>query len=119
MLDPARAAYGMSKALGEAFVAALAESLRDTGVTANVLMPGGATATRMADPVGTGKRLLPPALMAAPIVWLASESSDKVTGRRFIAARWNPALTGEQAAQAAGAPAAWGGHRDTSIRPSV
>lgn len=40
-----------------------------------------------------------------------------VTGRRFIAARWNPALTDAQAAQAAGAPAAWGGHRDSSIRP--
>jgi len=72
----------------------------------------------MADPVGVGKGLLPPDIMAAPIVWLASESSNKVTGRRFIAARWNPALTSEQAAQAAGAPAAWGGHRDASIRPS-
>jgi len=43
MLDPARAAYGMTKASSEAFVAALAESLRHTGVTANVLVPGGAT----------------------------------------------------------------------------
>jgi NAD(P)-dependent dehydrogenase (short-subunit alcohol dehydrogenase family) len=119
MLDPAHAAYGMTKASAEAFVAALAESLRDTGVTANVLLPGGATATRMADPGGTGKGLLPPEVMAAPIVWLASESSNNVTGRRFIAARWNPTLTGEQAARAAGTPAAWGGHRDTSIRPSV
>lgn len=119
MLAPGYAAYGMTKASVEVFVAGLAESLRDTGVTANVLLPGGAVATRMADPAGTRKGLLPPDIMAAPIVWLASDSSNHVTGHRFIAARWNPALSDDQAAQAAGAPAAWGGHRDTSIRPSA
>jgi NAD(P)-dependent dehydrogenase (short-subunit alcohol dehydrogenase family) len=118
MLDPDHAAYGMSKASGEAFIAALADALRHTGVTANVLLPGGPAATRMIDPTGTRKGLLSPDIMAAPVVWLASDSSDHVTGRRFIAARWNPALAGEQAAQAAGAPAAWGGHPDTRIRPS-
>jgi 3-oxoacyl-[acyl-carrier protein] reductase len=119
MLEPGHAGYGMTKASIEAFAAALAASLRGTGVTANVLLPGGAAATRMADPTGTSKGLLPPDIMAAPIVWLASNSSDHVTGRRFIAARWNPALAAEQAAQAAGAPAAWGGQRDTSVRPRV
>jgi NAD(P)-dependent dehydrogenase (short-subunit alcohol dehydrogenase family) len=119
MLTPERVAYGMTKASVETFAAALAESLQGTGVTANVLLPGGATATRMADPAGTSEGLLPPEIMARPIVWLASNASDHVTGRRFIAARWHPALTGEQAAQAAGAPAAWGGHRDASIRPAA
>jgi len=117
MMAPGFIAYGMSKACDEAYAAALAASLRDTGVTANVLLPGGPVATRMADPAGTAKGLLPPDIMAAPIVWLASDASDHVTGRRFIAARWNSALTDEQAAQAAGAPAAWGGARDSSIRP--
>jgi NAD(P)-dependent dehydrogenase (short-subunit alcohol dehydrogenase family) len=118
MLAPGYAAYGMSKASDEAFAAALAASLRDTGVTANVLLPGGPIATRMADPGGAAKGLLPPDIMAAPIVWLASDSSNHVTGHRFIAARWSSALSDEQAAQAAGAPAAWGGARDSSIRPS-
>jgi NAD(P)-dependent dehydrogenase (short-subunit alcohol dehydrogenase family) len=117
MMAPAFIAYGMSKACDEAYAAALAASLHDTGVTANVVLPGGPVATRMADPAGTAKGLLPPDVMAAPIVWLASDACDHVTGRRFIAARWNSALTDAQAAQAAGAPAAWGGGRDSSIRP--
>jgi 3-oxoacyl-[acyl-carrier protein] reductase len=117
MMAPAFIAYGMSKASDEAYAAALAASLHGTGVTANVVLPGGPVATRMADPAGTAKGLLPPDIMAAPIVWLASDASDHITGHRFIAARWNSALTGEQAAQAAGAPAAWGGARDSSIRP--
>jgi NAD(P)-dependent dehydrogenase (short-subunit alcohol dehydrogenase family) len=117
MMTPGFIAYGMSKASDEAFAAALAASLYGTGVTVNVLLPGGPVATRMADPAGSAKGLLPPDIMAAPIVWLASDASDHVTGRRFIAARWNSALTDAQAAQAAGAPAAWGGARDSSIRP--
>jgi len=117
MMAPSFIAYGMSKACDEAYAAALAASLDGTGVTANVLLPGGPVATRMADPAGTAKGLLPPDIMAAPITWLASDASDHVTGRRFIAARWNSALTDAQAAQAAGAPAAWGGPRDSSIRP--
>ena len=117
MMAPAFIAYGMSKACDEAYAAALAASLHGTGVTANVLLPGGPVATRMADPAGTAKGLLPPDVMAPPILWLASDASDQITGRRFIAARWNSALTDAQAAQAAGAPAAWGGHRDSSIRP--
>ncbi|HEY5067236.1 MAG TPA: hypothetical protein VIJ04_20725 [Xanthobacteraceae bacterium] len=117
MMAPAFIAYGMSKACDEAYAAALAASLHGTGVTANVLLPGGPVATRMADPAGTAKGLLPPDVMTPPILWLASDASDQITGRRFIAARWNSALTDAQAAQAADAPAAWGGSRDSSIRP--
>jgi len=39
--------YGASKAANEAMLAALAEELEGTGVTANVLVPGGAVDTRM------------------------------------------------------------------------
>jgi 3-oxoacyl-[acyl-carrier protein] reductase len=117
MLDPAHVAYGMTKASGEAFIAALAASLQSTGVTANVLLPGGAVATRMAVDIGDPKTLLQPEIMAAPIAWLASDASNKVTGRRFIAAKWNPALSPAQAAQAASMPAAWGGYGDKSVRP--
>jgi len=117
MMAPAFIAYGMSKACDEAYAAALAASLQGTGVTVNVLLPGGPVATRMADPAGTARGLLPPDVMAPPILWLASDASDQINGRRFIAARWNSALTDAQAAQAAGAPAAWGGARDSSIRP--
>lgn len=117
MLDPGHVAYGMTKAAGEAFIAALATSLQSTGVTANALLPGGAVATRMAAGVADPKVLLQPEIMAAPIAWLASDDSNNVTGRRFIAAKWNTALDPAQAAQAASAPAAWGGYGDKSIKP--
>jgi NAD(P)-dependent dehydrogenase (short-subunit alcohol dehydrogenase family) len=117
MLHPMLVPYGMTKAAGEAFIASLASSIRSTGVTANVLLPGGQTATRMTARAGDPKTMLRPEVMAAPIVWLASDASDNVTGRRFIGAKWNTALTDDQAAQAAGSPAAWGGHGDKAIRP--
>jgi NAD(P)-dependent dehydrogenase (short-subunit alcohol dehydrogenase family) len=117
MLNPDYAAYGMTKAAGEAFITALAASLQSTGVTANVLLPGGMTATRMVAHVGDPKRLLQPGIMAAPVTWLASDESNGVTGRRFIAAKWNAALTPAQAAQAASAPSAWKGFGDQSVKP--
>jgi NAD(P)-dependent dehydrogenase (short-subunit alcohol dehydrogenase family) len=117
MLESDHVAYGMTKASGEAFIAALAASLQPTGVTANVLSPGGPVATRMAANLGDPKSLLQPAIMGAPVAWLASNASNNVTGRRFIAAKWNAGLAPAQAAQAASAPAAWGGYGDKSIRP--
>jgi NAD(P)-dependent dehydrogenase (short-subunit alcohol dehydrogenase family) len=81
MLDPSRVAYGMTKASDEAFVAALAKSLSSTGVTVNVLLPGGAAATRMAADFANPEALLPPEVMAPPVVWLASDASNNVTGR--------------------------------------
>src|SRR5207302_7538752 len=102
---------------GEAFIAALATSLQSTGVTANVLLPGGPVATRMSANIGNPKALLRPEIMAAPLAWLASDDSNNVTGRRFIAAKWNAQLGPAQAAQAASSPAAWAGYGDKSIRP--
>jgi NAD(P)-dependent dehydrogenase (short-subunit alcohol dehydrogenase family) len=109
--------YGMTKAAAEAFIAALSASLQSTGVTANVLLPGGMTATRMTRHRGDPGTMLPPEIMGPPITWLALEASDRVTGRRFIAARWKTTLSGEQAAQAAGSPVAWSGHSDRAISP--
>jgi NAD(P)-dependent dehydrogenase (short-subunit alcohol dehydrogenase family) len=109
--------YGPSKAAAEAFIAALSTSLQSTGVTANVLVPGGMTATRMTRHGGDPATMLPPEIMVPPIVWLASDASDHVGGRRFIAARWNATLSGEQAAQAAGSPIAWSGLSDRAISP--
>jgi NAD(P)-dependent dehydrogenase (short-subunit alcohol dehydrogenase family) len=119
MLEPSHVAYGMTKASDEAFVAALAKSLDSTGVTANVLAPGGAAATRMAADVADPKALLPAEIMAAPVVWLASDDSDHVSGRRIVAAKWNAALATNQAAQAASSPAAWVSFGDRSIRPAT
>jgi len=41
--------------------------------------------------------LLPPEIIAAPIMWLASDASDNLTGHRINAARWNSALAARAA----------------------
>ena len=102
-------AYGPSKAALEANTAIMAKDLGGTGVTANVLVPGGPADTRMI-PVDSGvdrAQLIPPERMVPPILWLASPDSDGVTGMRFQAALWDPALPPAEAAGRAGAPAAW------------
>ena len=102
-------AYGPSKAALEANTAIMAKDLEGTGVTANVLVPGGPADTRMipADSGVDRAQLIPPERMVPPIVWLASPGSDGVTGMRFQAALWDPALPTAEAAGQAGAPAAW------------
>ncbi len=101
--------YGGSKAANEAHLLAMAIELKDTGVTANVLVPGGPANTRMIPPgtVSDRSKLIDPAVMVAPLVWLCSNAADGVNGQRFIAARWDKSLPAEQAAKQAGAPAAW------------
>jgi NAD(P)-dependent dehydrogenase (short-subunit alcohol dehydrogenase family) len=101
--------YGGSKAANEAHLLAFAHELEGTGVTANVLVPGGAADTRMVSPGQEPDRskLIPPDVMVAPLVWLSSNGSDGITGQRFIAMRWDQSLPPAEAAKKAGAPAAW------------
>ncbi len=101
--------YGASKAANEAMLAALAEELEGTGVTANVLVPGGAADTRMVSRAAVPDRasLIAPDVMVKPLIWLCSNASDGVNGQRFIAMKWDETLPPEQAAKNAGAPAAW------------
>jgi NAD(P)-dependent dehydrogenase (short-subunit alcohol dehydrogenase family) len=109
MLNEGFAPYGPAKAALEAASAIWAKEFQGTGVTVNVLIPGGPTDTRMVPASAPFARadLIPPAAMAPPALWLASPASDGVTGRRFVAGLWDPALPPEQAALAAGAPIAW------------
>ena len=102
--------YGPSKAALESETIIWAQDLVGTGVTVNALLPGGATLTGMIpDSVSHEARakLLDPAIMGPPIVWLASERSDGVTGRRFVAARWRTDLPETEAAAAAAEEAGW------------
>ena len=109
MLNEGFAPYGPAKAALEAASAIWAKEFRDSGVTVNVLIPGGPTDTRMVPPTAPFARseMIPPAAMAPPARWLASPASDGVTGQRFVAGLWDPALPPEQAAARAGAPIAW------------
>ncbi len=52
-------------------------------------------------------RMIQPAVMAPPLLWLVSDAAQGVTARRFLAVHWDPALPPEEAAAKAGAPIAW------------
>ena len=79
--------YGQTKAALEAGSASWAEDLAGTGVTVNVLIPGGAADTGMIphEAIPDRSKLVPPDAMAAPIRFLASSASDGVNGKRFVA----------------------------------
>jgi 3-oxoacyl-[acyl-carrier protein] reductase len=101
--------YGGSKAANEAHLLAMAQELDGTGVSANVLVPGGAANTRLVSRAQEPDRakLIPPEVMVAPLIWLCSNASDGVNGQRFIGMRWDKNLPPEEAAKNAGAPMAW------------
>jgi 3-oxoacyl-[acyl-carrier protein] reductase len=101
--------YGGSKAANEAHLLAMAQELEGSGVSANVLVPGGAANTRLVSRAQEPDRtkLIPPELMVAPLIWLCSNASDGVSGQRFIGMRWDKNLPPEEAAKNAGAPMAW------------
>lgn len=111
--------YGPSKAALEAFSAIMAKDLDGTGVTVNVLVPGGATNTGMipAEAPYAREEMIQPEVMASPLVWLVSNAASGVTGRRFLAIHWDPKLPPEQAAEKAGAPVAWTSIATMPIEP--
>lgn len=100
--------YGPSKAALEASSVIWAQDLAGTGVTVNVLLPGGATDTKFlpggADKKGADGQLLRPELMRAPILWLCSDAANGHTGERYIAKDWDLGLAPEQAAEGARQP---------------
>jgi 3-oxoacyl-[acyl-carrier protein] reductase len=101
--------YGMSKAALEAATVSWSEDLKGSGVTVNVLVPGGPTNTSFIPQGAPFDRaaMVQPEVMAAPIRWLASPASDRITGRRIVARDWDVRLALDEAAKAACAPAAW------------
>ena len=101
--------YGPSKAGHEALVSIMAQELEGTGVTANVLVPGGGTYTNMTYSGEPNQRdhMIEPEVMQSPVVWLASNDSGEFNGRRIIAYYWNDDLPLEERLERCSAPAAW------------
>lgn len=86
--------YGPSKAALESASAIWAQELIEARIRVNILLPGGATNTGMvpaSTPANVQARLLQPEIMQAPAVFLASDASQELTGRRLIATEWSAA----------------------------
>jgi NAD(P)-dependent dehydrogenase (short-subunit alcohol dehydrogenase family) len=101
--------YGATKAALESMSAIWAAELKADGITVNVLIPGGPTDTAfIADGAGWDRaKMLRPAIMGPPACWLISDAAADYTGNRIIAANWDAALPGAQAAARAGRAIGW------------
>lgn len=94
MVRPRYSPYGPSKAFVEACSRIWAGELQGTGVSVNVLSPGGAIDTAF-DVTGVqthGKSFLPASVMVQPAVWLSSAASDGISGERYVASLWKEEL---------------------------
>ncbi|QJX48352.1 SDR family oxidoreductase [Hymenobacter taeanensis] len=94
--------YGPSRAGAESLSLIMAEDLRKHTIDVNMLLPGGATATGMIPEeqraaLPSHFSLLSPSVMARPIVFLASEASNGITGQRIVATEFDAWLTQQQA----------------------
>jgi 3-oxoacyl-[acyl-carrier protein] reductase len=83
--------YGPSKAALESMSIIWAQELESTEITLNVLLPGGATNTGMIPetfPEPQRNKLIDPAVMGPPAVYLASDDASGINGQRIIALGW-------------------------------
>ena len=100
--------YGPSKAGLEAATLLWSREFAGSGITVNAVLPGGGVKTRLAEAiVPDTSKLMSPAIMVPPVLWLCSERSDGVTGMRYVGKDWDPTLPDDEAAKRAGEPAAW------------
>jgi 3-oxoacyl-[acyl-carrier protein] reductase len=84
--------YGPSKAALESMSTIWSKELEGTGVTLNMLLPGGATQTGMVPstvPKDQLALLLKPEVMGPAAVFLASDEAAQVNGKRIVAIEWN------------------------------
>ena len=112
--------YGPSKAGFEAMAAGHAQEFEGTGVTVNVIVPGGPSDTAMVPPEYDVPRdqLIPTTAMLGPFEFLLSEAGAEVTGKRFIAANWDRSKPIEDARAASESPIAWPDLTKTAVWPS-
>lgn len=101
--------YGQSKSACEALTSIAAADLQGTGVTANVLVPGGITDTPFVPDHPTVARadMLRPESMVPPLLWLVSEAADGVSGMRINARLWDTDASPEAAFAKSSLPVAW------------
>ena len=96
--------YGVTKAALDAASLIWAADLEGTGVSVNILLPGGMVDTDGTRPSTPERPTLPVEVMNATLLWLASSASDGRTGQRFVARNWRADLPPAEAADAAMEP---------------
>ncbi|MBC2667007.1 SDR family oxidoreductase [Novosphingobium flavum] len=80
--------YGATKAALEAFTSAMEKQLAGTGVTAHTLNPGGPVFHPAHYAAHPNLTWVQPDIVNAPLLWLASDDSNGIPGRRWIGTRW-------------------------------
>ncbi len=101
--------YGPSKAALEALSCIAANALKGTGVTVNIVIPGGpADTAQVTADIGTPRSAwLPPAVMMPPVVWLCSDEASAISGCKFSAADWDGSLPPLAAVERVRRPIVW------------
>ena len=101
--------YGAAKAALESMSAVWAKELDGSGITVNVLVPGGPTDTPLINDASGWPRdkMLRPDIMGPPTAWLVSDEASAFSGRRITAARWDTTLKPADAAQRASRAIGW------------
>jgi 3-oxoacyl-[acyl-carrier protein] reductase len=106
MRRPGWSPYGASKAALESLSITWAQELEGTGVTVNIVRPGGQVDTGIFPGAGVAPRpgFLMPSVMNDLVVWLVSDLSAKFNGSRFSGQLWDKLLPPVRAAERAMLP---------------
>jgi NAD(P)-dependent dehydrogenase (short-subunit alcohol dehydrogenase family) len=81
--------YGPSRAGAESLARIMAADLEGSGVTVNILLPGGATRTGMVPEGADVDGLLDPEVMVRPLRWLCSDAAAGVHDERLVATEFD------------------------------
>jgi NAD(P)-dependent dehydrogenase (short-subunit alcohol dehydrogenase family) len=95
MMRPGFSPYGPAKAALEAYSLMLSRELEGSGITVNVVLPGGPADTAMVpDREGLDRStLIRPEMMAPLMLGLFTGEADHLTGQRFLAVEWDMTAT--------------------------
>lgn len=101
--------YGPSKSAFESLASIMAYDMAGTGVTSNLIAPGGMVDTPFLPehPTIARKDMLRPEVMVPPMRYLMSAAADGISGVRITARLWPADMPVEQAFAQSSAPAAW------------